>query len=150
MNLVAISLAFTLGSIAVLQGTINRQVSGAWGLAPAVILNNCVTFIVGLAFFFVVKFYPQWFPVFFRSKDTLSGFSWHFLLPGVFGVCIVAGMPFAISKIGAVNVFVVVVCAQMITSLVWDQFVEGIPMSWPRVAGALFAIIGVMLLRFGR
>lgn len=140
-------LTFFLGAIAVLQGALNRTIAGNWGLAPTIVLNNCVILTAGLALFGAVKFYPEFFPEAFRDKAGFTGFSWYYFLPGLCGLALVAGIPYAISKIGAANVFIGIVCAQMVASLAWDKAVEGIPLTWPRVLGACFAVLGALMLR---
>ena len=67
------------------------------------------------------------------------------ILPGIFGFCIIAGIPWAISKLGAAKVFVGIVVAQVTVSMLWDTLVDGKPLSWMRLAGALLAIVGVAL-----
>lgn len=140
-------LTFFLGAIAVLQGALNRIIAGSWGLAPAIVLNNCVILAAGLVLFGAVKFYPEIFPEGLRDKAGFTSFSWYYVLPGLCGLVLVAGIPFAIGKIGAANVFIGIVCAQMVASLIWDKVVEGIPLTWTRTAGAFFAILGAVMLR---
>lgn len=140
-------LSISLGMCAVLQGGINRYAAIKWGLTPVILLNNLVIFIAGIILFFLVKTKPAVFPSFFKSHGTFE-FSWWYLLPGLLGLCLVAGIPFVISKIGALRVFVGIVAGQMILGMVWDYFAEGIPLSATRIAGALFALIGVVMLAF--
>lgn len=137
----------TLGVLAVLQGAINRIVAREWGLTSAIILNGLVIMGVSLMFYACVKFQPRLFPDFFRDKTELSRLSWYFFLPGLCGFVIVAGIPYAIDKIGALNVFIVIVCAQMAASLAWDNMIDGIPVSWPRLAGAVLAATGALVAR---
>ena len=140
-------LPFILGAVAVLQGALNRVVAQSWGLTPTIVLNNFVIITMGFLFYISVKFYPQFFPDNFRDKAGFTSFSWYYLLPGLCGLALVAGIPFAIGQIGAANVFIGIVCAQMITSLIWDQLKEGIALSWPRLLGAILTIVGVFVSR---
>lgn len=144
MTWLAACVSVSLGLAAVLQGGINRYASARWGLTPIILLNNLVIFIAGIALFFLVRARPALFPDFFRSRGV-TDFSWWYLLPGLFGLCLVAGIPFVMSKIGALRVFVGIVAGQMIFGLLWDFFVEGIPMNNTRIIGALLTLIGVFV-----
>ena len=135
-----------LGFAAVLQGGINRHASGKFGLTSVILLNNAVIFVAGLALFAVVKFMPANFPDFFKPRAASGSFSWWYILPGLLGLCLVAGIPFAISKIGALRVFVGIVTGQMIVSMIWDACIEGIPVTTIRLASAGLTIAGVVLL----
>ena len=139
-----VALAVLLGAVAVIQATINRQIAVRWGLAPAAILNTGVATIVATMFLgLVVTLGGTAFT--FQSGLRLSEFRWYWVLPGIFGFLLVAGLPWAVHHIGASRVFVGLVAAQMITSLAWDHFAEGIPVTTARGAGALLAIASVVL-----
>lgn len=145
---VGILIALMVGIIAVFQGTINRLVSEDLGLSKAVHLNNIVVFIIGILFFYVVRFFPQWFPAFIRPKDGWGHLSWWYIIPGLCGFAIVAGVPYAISKLGALRVFIVIVAAQVITSIIWDYYKEGIPVTSTRLIASVLAILSVIIVRF--
>jgi bacterial/archaeal transporter family-2 protein len=80
--------------------------------------------------------------------DWLSGsggpgdFQLWWIIPGLCGLTLVAGLPWAVERIGALQTFVVLVAAQILFSIVWDQFAEGIAVTTPRVIGAALAIAG--------
>jgi len=61
------------------------------------------------------------------------------------GYSIILGLPYAMTELGALKVFVGFVAAQVITSLLWDGFVDGIEMTAYRVLGATLSIAGVVL-----
>lgn len=147
MNLLTFGLTLVLGAVAVLQGVLNRKVAMHWGLAPTVLLNNSVIFVLGLCLYFVVKFFPMAFPEIFRDKASFTQFSWYYLLPGFFGLLFVTGIPFAISRLGALNVFVGLVCTQIVVSLIWDVWVDGVVISWTRMMSAALAVLSVILLQ---
>lgn len=140
-------LTLFLGVVAVLQGALNRLVAKSWGLTPTILFNNLVILVAASVFYAVVRGFPRIFPESFAGKAAYASFSWYFVLPGLFGFTLVAGIPLAIGAIGALDAFVLMVCAQMATSLVWDGIAEGIPPSWPRVAGAVLAVGGVLVSR---
>jgi len=60
-------------------------------------------------------------------------------------VAIVMGIPFALSKYGALKVMVVMMCAQIVASIIWDLAVESIPMTTTKVLGSLMAIGSILL-----
>lgn len=134
-----------LGAFAVLQGTLNRRVAELWGLAPTVALNTGVFLVASMLMWFAVRSSPDRFPPIFRDRLDPSSFSWWFLLPGILGFALVAGIPWAIAKLGALQVFVGIVAAQMMVSVLWDAKFEQIPLTGSRVAGALLAIGAVVL-----
>lgn len=136
-----------LGAAAVIQGGINRQVMNSWGVTSAILLNNSVILFAAVLLYVAVKCWPQFFPAAFRGGAAFSDFSWHYALPGLCGLFLVAGIPLAIGKIGALNVFLGIVCGQVVGSLIWDKLAFGIPLTWPRIAGAVFALIAVLLQR---
>ena len=135
-----------LGAIGILQGGLNRQISSHIGIAQATLISNAVTVIICIAFFLIVKNYPSLFPEIFHLKAPLSTYKWWYIFPAIFGFLIVAGLPYAISEIGAVKVTILLVVAQMIISVFWDLFVEGIPFSLTKFIGLLMAFASVILI----
>ena len=134
-----------LGVFAVLQGTLNRRVAELWGLAPTVALNTAVFIVASIIMWLAVRSSPERFPPIFRDRLDPSSFSWWFLVPGLLGFTLVAGIPWAIAKLGALQVFVGIVAAQMVVSVLWDAKIEQIPLTANRVVGALLAIGAVVL-----
>lgn len=133
-----------LGIVAVLQATLNRSIAASTGLAAAATLNMIVATVCALGFAAYCMTREDATGA-LRWQPDLGAFRWWWLLPGLVGFAIVLGLPWAVARIGALQTFVVLVGAQMVTSAVWDRFVEGIPFSTPRVAGAGFTVLGVWL-----
>lgn len=133
-----------LGTFIVLQGAINRRVSMENGLAAAVLLNSSVLFTVSVAFYLL-------------SKDSQTGhlpggpdaagftFRAWYLLPGLLGFGIVTGVPWSIGRLGALKVFLGLIAAQLVASLIWDATVELRPVTWIRVGGSLIAFLSAAL-----
>lgn len=140
----------TIGGIMVLQGTLNRQMGQTMGLANAVVLNSIIVLVASLTLFTVTRLWPQSVPPFFSGEFTMAKVATWMLLPGLFGFCIIAGIPWAISKLGASKVFVALVVAQILGSMLWDIFVEKRPISLTRASGATLAVIGVILVSLDR
>jgi transporter family-2 protein len=139
-----------IGCVSILQGTLNRQVATHIGVAQATLITNAVTFMICIGFYFVVKSMPHLVPEFFQVKAPITTYKWWFILPPIFGFCIIAGMPFAFAKLGAVKVTVLLVAAQMATSVVWDIYVEDIGINLMKFAGIIFAIISVIFITLAK
>ncbi len=136
--------AFALGCIAVVQASLNRRIAGQIGLAPAVLLNGVIVACCAGAFYLAAR----------RGLVSgvvagASGFKWWWLIPGVFGFALITGLPWAIARVGALQVFVAAVAAQMLASLAWDALVEGIPVNALRATGAAVCVAGVALALYG-
>ena len=138
-----------LGFASVLQGGLNRTLAKNWGLAGAALLNSLVLGFIGLLVFFVARGTPTRLPEIFRDPGTaFSNFSWWYLLPGLLGFSLVAGIPMALSRLGALQTFVVLIASQILASMAWDAFAEGKPVTLARVAGAVLAFLGAALVNF--
>lgn len=138
-----------LGTFAVMQGGINRVIASEHGLAVAALGNAGVIIVSGLLFFFSVKFFPRLFPHFFHVTSTPYAFQWWYIIPGLLGMCLVIGMPLAISKIGSAQMFVGMIGGQLVGSLLWDFFVEGVELSIKRCLAVLLTFLGVLLMSLG-
>ncbi len=143
----ALFVPLVIGFVSVLQATLNRQVARAWGLGPMALLNMVVAFCIGAAFVVYCLMRGSGEGA-FRVSFDLSLFRMWWLLPGCFGCAIVFGLPWAVEKLGALPVFVMLVGAQMCASAVWDRMVEGAPLSTPRVLGALLAVVSAVLVNW--
>ncbi|MBX3251092.1 MAG: DMT family transporter [Myxococcales bacterium] len=135
--------AFLLGCVAVVQAGLNRRIAGTAGLATAVLYNGFVV----LAF--CGLFYAAARRGLVGSVPEGVSFRWWWLVPGVLGFSLITGLPWAIARIGSLQVFVAAVAAQMVASLAWDAWVEGIPFNALRAAGAAVCVIGVALALYG-
>lgn len=139
-----------LGCIGILQGTINRQVSNYIGVAQATLIGNLTTVIFCLIFYYFVKNNQNVVPAIFQIKAPFNTYKWWFALPALFGFFIVAGMPFAISKLGAVKVTVGLIAAQMATSALWDLFVLDLSFNLYKFLGMLFAFLSVAMITLSK
>lgn len=142
--MIAIYASIILGAIAVLQAGLNRQVTSHVGLSSAVLLNTLVLLVVSVVFLFLSHRFAESLPAQFSPKE-FSFKAWWYIIPGVCGFLLVAGIPWAISRSGALTAFLCLVIGQMVASLIWDHFYESISFSLWRVLGAVLAITGLII-----
>ncbi len=143
------TILFTLiiGLLAVLQGGINKQFGDSWGL-PGAVLINAIVFLVGsIAFYFYAK---TSLPLMESLGDraSFSSFKWWYILPGLAGLVYVIGVPYSITKIGALNVFIILIAAQILGSFLWDRFIEGINTNYWQLLAAGLALASAAVLFF--
>jgi transporter family-2 protein len=136
--------AFALGCVAVVQASLNRRIAGQIGLAPTVLMNGVIVAFCAGAFYLAAR--RGLVSALVEGHATLK---WWWLVPGVLGFALITGLPWAIARVGALQVFVVAVAAQMIASLAWDALVEGIPVNALRATGAAVCVAGVALALYG-
>lgn len=141
---IAIIVPLFIGCIGILQGALNRVMTNDIGLTWMALLGNVVTLLVCVAFYFFVKANPEIFPDFVRLKDFQ--FKWWYVIPGIFGFLFVVGLPLGIYQVGAVKTTVGLIAAQMVTSVLWDVFIENIPLTMTKGFGILMAIGSVLLI----
>ena len=135
-----------VGLAVVLQGGFNRQVSQQWGLATTVFVNGIVFLVVSLILWGAMKLRPGVLPrEFLPPADGGAVAAWRVILPGVFGVVIVTGLPWAIARLGALGAILILLVTQLVVSMIWDAAVEGVPIQPVRVIGVCLAAIGAWL-----
>ena len=135
-----------VGAASVLQNTLNKRISESMGLALALLINSVVVLVFSAILFIVVRLLPDSsLPELFRQK---GGWSWSdpkLLIPSFCGFLIIAGAPWAISRIGATKVFILMIVAQILVSLLWDYWAESLPVSPLRLVGAALTLVGALL-----
>ena len=135
-----------VGVAVVLQGGFNRQVSQQWGLATTVLMNGIVFLVVALLLWAIMKLRPEFLPREFLPPQLGGPVAfWRVVLPGVFGVLIVVGLPWAIARMGALGAILILLVTQLVVSMVWDALVEGVSVQPLRIAGAALALVGAWL-----
>ena len=140
-----------LGIMSVLQNTFNRHMSGQWGLAGVILVNVLVMLLVSVVLVFCAAQVtpPPWLPEVFVAKGSL----WRqlrlmHLVPGLFGLAVITGLPLAMTRLSTAEVFVVFMGTQMLTSLAWDCAVARLPLTSFKVAGAMFTLVGMVLVNW--
>lgn len=139
-----------IGVMSIMQGSLNRQISNELGIAHTVVLGTTIFLIFTIALYFVALKSPSSFPEFFQVKQPLSSFKLWYIFPALFGFGVVIGMPFAILKLGAVKVTVYMIAAQMVTSVIWDIWVEKISINKLKVLGIILAFLSVLSITFSK
>lgn len=143
----ALLIPLFLGTISILQGAINKQISGRLGVIQTALIGNAATLVICIAVYFWAKQNEENLPPLLKVKVPITTYEWWFIFPAIFGFFIVAGMPLAISKLGAVKVTVGLVAAQMITSSLWDIFIENTPLNWQKSLGIVLALASVLVIQ---
>lgn len=132
-----------VGISGILQGGFNRNMSNNMSLTSALLIGNVLVLLYSLILYVGVYKFPDSFPEMFRLRDSLPNFKWWYIIPSICGFIIISGIPLGISKIGAVKVTVLIVVAQMITSIIWDLSVEKLPVNTMKALGLFFSLIAV-------
>jgi transporter family-2 protein len=135
-----------LGFATVLQSGLNRIISREWGLSAVTFMNSVVLTVPAAVFWWVTYRWPEKLPEIFQNPGgAFAQWSWWYWIPGVLGLSVVAGIPFAIARIGALQTFVFLIAAQIVASMGWDAIAEGKAINLARVVGALLAFGGALL-----
>ena len=132
-----------VGFFVVLQAGANREIAQKFGLPGATVLNSLFVLIVALIVYFVTKEIK----ILEHSKLSIEigKIKWWYPITGFLGCFIVLGIPYGISQIGAAKTILFAICAQVVAGILWDMYVESIPLSGVRVVGGLLTIFGVLL-----
>lgn len=126
---------FILGALTVLQAGLNRQIARDWGLTGAVLMNCLVLIVAASSIYFLNQ----------EGRIDFTKMKWWFVLPGLMGLSLILGGPYVVAKIGALKLFIGIVAAQLLASILWDLYVEAIAVSPMRIAGAGLALGGALL-----
>lgn len=136
--------AMLLGSLMVVQPTLNRLMLDIKGLSVASLINGTVVFALACFAFIIVNFQFMSTPALFRAKES-GTFHWWFLLPGICGFLIIFISPMLIRELGAFTTVLALICGQIVTSLLLDATTQGIAITTPRLAGLALAVAGAYM-----
>jgi bacterial/archaeal transporter family-2 protein len=133
-----------IGILGILQGALIKNVSLEIGVAHAILIAMTIYFFLGIVLFIFIRSSPQALPPFYAIKYSLTYFKWWYLIPGLLGFFIVFFFPQAMNELGAVKVTILIVGGQIITSTLWDFFVDEISLTSYKAMGLFFAILSVV------
>jgi len=139
-------LPIIIGTIGILQGALNKEMAIEIGVGQTVLIGMTLTFFFGIAFYLLVKFFPENFNTIYHLKAPLTTWKWWYFVPGILGLLIVALFPEAIYELGAVKTTVLLVAAQMIFSVFWDITIEKLPINPFKWIGMAFAFLSVVFM----
>lgn len=129
----------------VFQATLNRNSASQIGLVTAIFVNAAVFMVIATVYWLAMR--AQW----IQGNAILSAkeielLHWWQVIPGILGFLIVICTPMSIQFFGAATTFSIIVCTQLVLSLIWDSVQSK---TFPSVV-SLFAmsliIIGVFIL----
>lgn len=142
-------LAFSVVS----QGLLNKKVGAEQGLAFAVFLNAIVFLIVSGILFFISKNFSESVPAFLKlptdSKNIFSIENAWYLIPGLCGFVLVLGIPWSLQNLGSAKTFIILIVSQIILSLLAEKFYFQNEVSLLKMAGALVALVGAVMVGLG-
>ena len=132
------------GSLGVLQAGLNKIVGDHLGFPLALVLNGVFFLFFNLIFFLFMlgnkssggEFGIHW---------GFAELKWWWMLPGFTGFVLVLGLALSVSRIGAVQTFVIALVAQTFASIAWDIWVREDSIHALRWMGALVAVGGGIL-----
>ena len=137
-----------VGTLVVLQSTLNRSLGAQIGLSTAVTINAAVFLGASFVFWIMTRTFPDFFPSMMPPKTSFShiDWKWHYIIPGMSGFLLVLGLPWAIQQIGASRAITLLVSTQVVVGLLWEIFITHTPVSWIRIFGAVLVILGSYLI----
>lgn len=136
--------ALALGSLMVVQPTLNRLMLDTKGLSNASLINGTVVFVFTLMAWLIINSPYVNTPAFFRAKESVA-FHWWFFIPGLCGFLIIFISPMLIRELGAFTTVLALISGQIVTSLILDASVQGIPITKARLCGLGCALMGAYL-----
>jgi len=136
-------LCAVVGMVTVLQAGINRRLADVVGFLGATLFSNFILFLLSIVVLIAIGLYQA--ELFQEWAKLRTNFTWWYLLPGLFGFLIVIGLPIAIFHLGASKVFVIFIAMQLLTSVFWDIFAEGLSISPFRLLGIGLVAMGAGL-----
>lgn len=134
-------LPVAVGMSIVLQGGLNRNSTSHMSLAFVVFINAIVFLTFSAGYWALTKFSVVSGNV-SSSAGPFSNFQWWQILPGLFGFLIVFCTPLAIEHLGANSTFAVIICTQLLVSMIWDSLTQ-------KTAPTMMSLIGVSIMMAG-
>lgn len=115
-----ICLSAILAILSVLQAGLNEKILPKLGVSVTVMLNSLILLTVSIVVWSCLKVFNIEVPQFMASEGQVGGWKWWYLIPGVLGYCLVAGLPVSFSFLGAGKTMLILVVGQILGGFVWD------------------------------
>ncbi len=148
MTTLYLAAAFFIGACISLQAPINNQLAQAFG--HNTILAALFSFLVGTAFLTVVAVAQGGIPA---ALAALPGQPLWKLCGGFLGAAFILGSIYLVPKIGLASLLALVICGQLISSLLLDHYgLVGLierRLTPVKLIGALIIMAGVIFMLFG-
>ncbi|WP_025762675.1 DMT family transporter [Dyadobacter tibetensis] len=145
MQLIFLFLAFLIGISNTVQSGVNAQLRESVGNP---ILTAIISFASGLTILSTVFLLFNQYPV--PTLQEMKQVPWTRYLGGLCGAFYVLTVIFIVRDIGPASMLCLVVAGQMAAAMTIDHFgfqgFEVHPITLPRIAGAVFLVIGVYLI----
>lgn len=143
MNPTLTILCIVAGCASVIQGGLNRRIAELWGNAPAILINGLSLCVAAVLTIWLASRSDSPFAHLVGARPgAFTRPAWWYVLPGLLGFGFLMTLPGAIAKLGATNVFVLIVAGQLLAGLVWDRVVEGITPDSTRFIGVALVCAG--------
>ena len=136
---------FAIGFMSVLQNTLNKQVGQQYGLGTVLLINAMVILAAAGVLFLAGQSFPERVGSFIAGGGAAFEWKWWYVFPGLFGFAVIFGIPVCMNQLGALTVFISFVTAQVVCSMLWDVFVDGVPVAATKLMGAVIALVGVIM-----
>lgn len=144
----AVIMSILVGIAVVLQGGMNKQISMSWGVSGVTMYNSLIVLLVSIVLFALINYTKVVdLPGYLKPSMGFSeGFKWWSIIPGFFGCLIVFGIPYSIIKIGALSTMTILICTQVLASVLWDVYIEKLPMNTYRIIGSVLTFVGAIII----
>jgi uncharacterized membrane protein YdcZ (DUF606 family) len=139
------TLPLFLGAISVFQAGLNETMISKIGFSLTMVCNSVV--LLGLSLLFVTLFQqnPAFLPKEFHAPSSEFTWNWWYLLPGLLGFFLVAGIPISFAANGSAKTMILLVAFQILTGILWDYFYREAEFSKRQIFGAGLALLGAVL-----
>lgn len=143
----AVLLTAGVGGLLAAQAPINGQLGHHVGKLQAALIS----FIVGTALLTMIVFV---FAGGFENGIGVGAVPWYYFIGGLLGAGYITTVIFTVGVLGAGGITAATVSAQLLTSMLLDQFglfgLDKHPITWSRFAGVLLLAAGTYLVVAGR
>ncbi|WP_158655417.1 DMT family transporter [Helicobacter marmotae] len=136
-------LAFVMGLAIALQAPINAALARSLDNTP--IMAAVVSFVIGSACLIAIAFFSH--SLNFHTLKALTQQNWWKFLGGILGAFFVFGSIMLAPKIGLINMFILALMGQLVTSVVLDSIgafeLSVRAISWQKIVGLCVMFVGL-------